>query len=115
MKVYSKLLLEDGGGIISPYQQAEHVQNEVNIFIGLGGTGIDCLREIKTQVYLRLKPDKQGIDRKEYSNIRFLGVDCEFSHNEVKQKNYRYNNLCLDSSELFYVSDYLIREIYREK
>ena len=110
MKVYSKLLLEDGGGIISPYQQAEHVQNEVNIFIGLGGTGIDCLREIKTQVYLRLKPDKQGIDRKEYSNIRFLGVDCEFSHNEVKQKNYRYNNLCLDSSELFYIPDYLFRD-----
>jgi len=105
MKVYSKLLLEDGGGIISPYQQAEHVQNEVNIFIGLGGTGIDCLREIKTQVYLRLKPDKQGMDRKEYSNIRFLGVDCEFSHNEGK-----YNNLCLDSSELFYISDYLFRD-----
>ena len=113
MKVYSKLLLKDGGGIISPYQQAEHVQNEVNIFIGLGGTGIDCLREIKTQVYLRLKPDKQDIDRKEYSNIRFLGVDCDFSHNE---KNFRrYNNLCLDSSELFYISDYLIREIYRDK
>ena len=113
MKVYSKLLLEDGGGIISPYQQAEHVQNEVNIFIGLGGTGIDCLREIKTQVYLRLKPDKQGIDRKEYSNIRFLGVDCEFIHNKGKQDNYRYNRynkLCLDSSELFYISDYLYRD-----
>ena len=114
MKVYSKLLLEDGGGIISPYQQAEHVQNEVNIFIGLGGTGIDCLREIKTQVYLRLKPDKQGTDRKEYSNIRFLGVDCEFSRNEGKQKNDRYNNLCLDSSELFYISHYYISKFHRD-
>ena len=106
MKVYSKLLLEDGGGIISPYQQAEHVQNEVNIFIGLGGTGIDCLREIKTQVYLRLKPDKQGIDRKEYSNIRFLGVDCDCYHDIIK----RYNKHYLDSSELFYISDYLYRD-----
>lgn len=103
MKVYSKLLLEDGGGIISPYQQAEHVENEVNIFIGLGGTGIDCLREIKTQVYLRLKPDKQDIDRKEYSNIRFLGVDCDFSHNKKTLEDIITFALILQSYFIFQI------------
>ena len=57
MAVYSKLLLSAGGGIVSTTQQAEQVKNTATVLIGLGGTGIDALRTIKTQVYSRLKAD----------------------------------------------------------
>lgn len=57
MAVYSKLLLSAGGGIVSTMQQAEQEKNTATILIGLGGTGIDAIRTIKTQVYSRLKPD----------------------------------------------------------
>ena len=104
MKVYSKLLLEDGGGIISPYQQAEHVQNEVNIFIGLGGTGIDCLRTIKTQVYSRLKPDDPGEVVPKYSHIRFIGVDSD-DQSALDIYNTKNKNLPLEYSEFFHISN----------
>ena len=57
MAVYSKLLLSAGGGIVSTMQQAEQAKNTASLLIGLGGTGIDCLRTIKTQVRSRLRPD----------------------------------------------------------
>lgn len=75
MAVYSKLLLSAGGGIISTQQQADQAQNTASILIGLGGTGIDCLRTIKTQVHSRLKADDPEAVIATYSHIRFLGVD----------------------------------------
>lgn len=75
MAVYSKLLLSAGGGIISTQQQADQEKNTATVLIGLGGTGIDCLRTIKTQVRSRLKPDDPEAVVPEYSHIRFLGVD----------------------------------------
>lgn len=77
MAVYKKLLLSAGGGIISSRQQAEQVKNTATILIGLGGTGIDCLRTIKTQVYTRLKPDNPDDVTPRYEHIRFLGVDTD--------------------------------------
>ena len=80
MAVYPKLSLSSGGGIISIQQQATQVQNTATVLIGLGGTGIDALRTIKTQVYSRLIPDNADAVRDsgvapEYKRIRFLGVD----------------------------------------
>lgn len=75
MAVYSKLSLSSGGGIISNDQQADQVKNTATVLIGLGGTGIDALRTIKTQVYSRLKPDDPKAVTPEYAHIRFLGVD----------------------------------------
>lgn len=77
MAVYKKLLLSAGGGIISARQQAEQVENTATILIGLGGTGIDCLRTIKTQVYARLKADVPNAVLPRYEHIRFLGVDTD--------------------------------------
>ena len=57
MATYSRLLLSTGGGIISTGQQADQAQNTASILIGLGGTGVHCIRTIKTQVYDRLKAD----------------------------------------------------------
>ena len=76
MALVRSLALSQGGGIISYNQQAKQEENIVNIFIGLGGTGVDCLREIKTQVYNRIEPDLITNDGKVvYEHIRFLGVD----------------------------------------
>ena len=75
MAVYSKLLLSAGGGIVSAMQQAEQSKNTATLLIGLGGTGIDCLRTIKTQVYSRLRPDDVEAIVPKYEHIRFLGVD----------------------------------------
>ena len=85
--LYSNLLLSAGGGIISAGQQAEQVENTVNILVGLGGTGVECIRSIKNQVYEKLKPDceEQGVSA--YKHIRFLGVDSDImSFGNVIQK-----------------------------
>ena len=75
MSSYARLLLSAGGGVISAGQQAEQARNTASILIGLGGTGVHCIRTIKTQVYDRLKPDIPGAAVPTYSHIRFLGVD----------------------------------------
>ena len=75
MAIYPRLSLRYGGGILSHKQQAEQEENTVNILIGLGGTGIDCIKTIKAAVRERLLPDDPGAAVPEYSHIRFLGVD----------------------------------------
>ena len=78
MAIINNLALSMGGGIISLKQQAKQAENTVSILIGLGGTGVDCIREIKTQVYSRIEPDG-GEDAAvaRYRHIRFLGVDAD--------------------------------------
>ena len=77
MAVYKKLLLSAGGGVISSLQQARQNPNLATLYIGLGGTGVKCIRNIKTQVYNRLQADDPHAYVKEYSHIRFLGVDTD--------------------------------------
>ena len=75
--IYSKLSLRTGGGIVSELQQAEQVKNTATLLIGLGGTGIDCLKEIKKQMRVSIKPDNPGAEVPVYEHIRFLAVDNE--------------------------------------
>lgn len=76
--MYNKLLISAGGGIISRDQQAE--QNEAaTIAIGLGGTGVSCLRALKKEVYNRLKPDDSDALVPTYRHIKFLAVDTDRS------------------------------------
>lgn len=73
--MYKKLLISAGGGIISKNQQAE--QNvSATIAIGLGGTGVSCLRALKKEVYDRLKPDDDSPIPK-YKHIQFLAIDTD--------------------------------------
>lgn len=74
--MYQGLLLSAGGGILSPVWQAE--QNEcATIVIGLGGTGVECLRMLKREVYGRIRPDDPKAEVPSYQHIRFLGVDSD--------------------------------------
>lgn len=75
--MYKKLLIEAGGGIISRSQQSEQAE-AATIAIGLGGTGISCLRELKKEVYNKLKPDNgEESVVPEYKHIKFLAVDTD--------------------------------------
>ena len=74
--MYQRLLSSAGGGILSPSQQAE--QNPcATIAIGLGGTGVECLRMLKREVYGRIRPDDPKAEVPSYRNIRFLAIDSD--------------------------------------
>ena len=85
--IYSKLSLRTGGGIVSELQQAEQVKNTAALLIGLGGTGIDCLKEIKKQMRVSIKPDNPGAEVPVYEHIRFLAVDNE--NDEEKEELFK--------------------------
>jgi len=74
--MYRRLLFSAGGGIISPVHQAEQAE-DATILIGLGGTGIDCLRGLKKGIYNRLRPDDPSATVPAYSHIKFLAVDTD--------------------------------------
>ena len=76
--MYNKLLITAGGGIISSDQQAEQ-ENCATIAIGLGGTGISCLRTLKKEVFTRVKPDDPDAPIAQYKHIKYLAVDTDKS------------------------------------
>lgn len=76
MSTYRDLLLSTGGGVIGNRQLDE--QNAcATIAIGLGGTGVACLRNLKRQVYARLQPDNPDAVVPAYQHIKFLAVDTD--------------------------------------
>ncbi|MBR0283473.1 MAG: hypothetical protein IJQ81_18080 [Oscillibacter sp.] len=121
MATYSKLLLSTGGGIISTGQQAEQTQNTASILIGLGGTGVHCIRTIKTQVYDRLKPDNPNDAVPVYSRIRFLGVDSAKASQKGSltqdaketEKNKANKIMDLSESEFFFIGNSHLSKIFR--
>ena len=74
--IYKNLSLSSGGGII-PNFQLVNSNGCANIIIGLGGTGIDCLKEVKNQVYNRIKPDDVLSGIPKYQHIQFLAIDSD--------------------------------------
>ena len=110
MAIYSKLSINAGGGIISTQQQAKQVSNTATILIGLGGTGMDCLKTLKTEVYERLMPDDPDAVRAEYSHIRFIGVDSDKStRGEINSASKRVNKdalLSLDPNKEYFSIGY---------
>ena len=76
--IYKNLSIAAGGGIIAHNQQAEQ-EECANVFIGLGGTGRSCLKEVKKQVFNRLQPDDPTSEIPEYKHIQFLAVDTDSS------------------------------------
>ena len=103
--MYKKLLISAGGGLISRGQQAQ--QNEAaTIAIGLGGTGIACLRALKKEVYDRLEPDYYRDDVPCYKHIRFLGVDSDWANKrghgliDTLDKNTEFLNLGFDDFKI---------------
>ena len=110
MATYPRLLLTAGGGIISRTQQADQVKNTASIIIGLGGTGIDCIKEVKKSVYERLKPDDPTAVYPSYSHIQFIAVDTD--------KKYLDGNRIdgsLDETECFSIGNSAVKAMIRNK
>lgn len=74
--MYQKLLISAGGGIVARSQQAEQSE-AATILIGLGGTGISCLRVLKKEIFDRLQPDDPKSPIPTYQHIKFLAVDTD--------------------------------------
>lgn len=74
--IYKDLSISLGGGIIPNFQLADS-NDCANIIIGLGGTGIECLKEVKKQVYNRIKPDDITSDIPTYQHTQFLAIDSD--------------------------------------
>ena len=45
--------------------------------IGIGGTGVAALAELKQKVYLQLEPDNPDSPVPEYQHIQFLAIDSD--------------------------------------
>ena len=73
---YRQLLLSTGGGVLSKLQMDDQ-EECATIAIGLGGTGVSCLRNLKKQIFSRVKPDSGDTVIPTYSHIRFLAVDSD--------------------------------------
>ena len=99
MAIYPRLSLKYGGGIISSQQQGEQVKNTATILIGLGGTGLDCLKAIKAAAKERLRPDDPEAAVPEYSHIQFLGVDSDKT--DLRKSGLEMEE-CLDISGALY-------------
>ena len=119
MAVYSKLLLSTGGGIISTQQQANQAAGAATLLIGLGGTGVDCIRTIKTQVYTRLKPDDPNAVIPGYEHIRFLGVDTVEKYRQgntgsnSQEKDEKDELLSLDDTEFFSIANKNVKQAFQ--
>ena len=64
------------GGITDEVWQCNQDDSAV-LAIGLGGTGVDCLRTLKRRVHARLRPDNPGDAVPRYEHIKFLAVDSD--------------------------------------
>ena len=96
MAIIENLSVTAGGGIISSASQCKQKDNVVSLFIGLGGTGTDAIRAIKTQVNERLIPDNHeayddpnsNVSVREYRHIRFLSIDTDKRSSEAGQMGF---------------------------
>ena len=103
---YRQLLLSTGGGVISNGQM-DAQSNSATIAIGLGGTGVSCLRNLKHQVYSRLQPDSPDAPIPEYKHIKFLAVDTDRKGLEADGKI----NSIDEATEFFGISSDNIRNL----
>lgn len=80
--MYKNLLLSSQGGIINKMNRAKQ-DNCAVVAIGLGGTGVSCLKNLKQKIYNRVIPDNQDPNSDvppavpEYKHIKFLAVDSD--------------------------------------
>ena len=101
--MYQKLLLNCEGGIIDASQQAEQ-DNCAVVCIGLGGTGVDCLKNLKAKIYNRVRPDDPNSAVPKYEHIKFLAVDTDKSGMEkANSKSSDISRINLDT-EFFDIS-----------
>ena len=74
---YESLLLNYGGGVIPPGHRSKQYAGAATLIIGIGGTGIAALAELKQKVYQDLIPDNPDDPVPRYDHIQFLAIDSD--------------------------------------
>ena len=74
--IYDSLSLNKGGGIISAIQQSEQ-SGRASLCIGIGGTGVAALAQLKRKVFQQLEPDDPDSPIPHYQHIQFLAIDSD--------------------------------------
>ncbi|MBM6939177.1 hypothetical protein H7U37_11700 [Pseudoflavonifractor phocaeensis] len=98
---YDSLLLNYGGGIISASKQSKQYGGAAAVAIGIGGTGVAALAELKRKVYQQLEPDNPGEPVPHYDHIQFLAIDSDETEIDGMHGKARLNK----GSEFFSVSN----------
>lgn len=73
---YDSLLMNNGGGVISTTQKSEQFGGAA-LCIGIGGTGVAALAQLKRKVFQQLEPDDPDSPTPEYQHIQFLAIDSD--------------------------------------
>ena len=73
---YDSLLLNCGGGVIGTSQKSRQFGGAA-LCIGIGGTGVAALAELKRKVYQQLEPDDPNDPIPQYKHIQFLAIDSD--------------------------------------
>lgn len=107
MSLYPQLLLNRGGGIISDTSKADQSDGGATLAIGLGGTGVDCLKNFKKEVYNRIKADNHDSKEAsipEYNHIKFIAIDT--AEDSIKSNNDDVSDdyASIDKSEFIKIS-----------
>lgn len=74
---YDSLLLNCGGGIINPATKSPQFSQAAALCIGIGGTGIAALSDLKGKIYQQLEADNPDESIPRYEAIQLLGIDSD--------------------------------------
>ena len=74
---YDSLLLNCGGGITNPAAKSKQFSQSAALCIGIGGTGVAALSDLKGKIYQQLEPDNPDEAVPRYDAIQLLGIDSD--------------------------------------
>ena len=105
--IYKPLSLNYGGGINNPAARSPQFSGSAALCIGIGGTGVAALSELKGKIYQQMIPDNPGESVPRYDAIQLLGIDSD----DREYRNYSGNHR-LDRTEFFSVRQCNIVETF---
>lgn len=77
--IINSLRLSRGGGISISQQRIPQLRDRTSLCIGIGGTGVAALAELKRKVYKMLEPDNLDESVPRYNHIQFLAIDSNMT------------------------------------
>ena len=111
--VYKKLLISSGRGIDSNSMKVSTNSDIATLVIGVGGTGIDCLEEVKTRIYRDVATTNGGNGNNYYPNILFWGIDRYFNNHDEDEYDIRnVGTIPLTEEERFSIANPHIRRAF---
>ncbi len=75
--MYNSLLLQSGGGISSGISSSPRYDGSAALVIGIGGTGMRAIAELKKRVRRQIEPDDPDSGVRRYEHIQFLAIDSD--------------------------------------